>query len=160
MSSGLKFVCVFPFDDEMEMCSIIRKSYGPIPGNPNGQAGLLNGWGGKIEAKDLGRPDNAVRREFKEESGIPIPNIQLFHFATEHYAHGNTVYFYYFRDTQIAHALIPLGKNKDGDDIIPLRPFERSINELEREKFVWNTPYLLHMAKVLSQRPFDTWPAA
>lgn len=46
---------------------------------PDWQAGLLNGVGGKIEKYDL-YPIDAMRREFKEETGVTVQNWQ--HFLT------------------------------------------------------------------------------
>lgn len=67
------YVVGFAFDLRMSKVALIRKN------RPEWQAGLLNGIGGKIErVKGGGRiaeePIDAMRREFKEETGFPMFN--------------------------------------------------------------------------------------
>jgi 8-oxo-dGTP diphosphatase len=64
--------CVgFCFDENRQVVVLIQKN------KPQWQAGQLNGVGGKIEAGE--EQVEAMRREFKEETGVDIP-------VWEHYA--------------------------------------------------------------------------
>jgi 8-oxo-dGTP diphosphatase len=71
----IDYVLGFLFDDKKERVVLIEKN------RPSWQAGLLNGVGGKIELgeettwglKWKEKPQDAMRREFKEETGVDIP---------------------------------------------------------------------------------------
>ena len=58
------YVCGFLFSPDKEYVVLIRKQ------KPLWQAGSLNGVGGKIEEGET--PMEAMRREFKEETGVDV----------------------------------------------------------------------------------------
>jgi len=60
-SKSQKYVVGFLFSYTLEYVALIRKQ------KPEWQAGLLNGIGGKIEPGE--KPEAAMEREFKEETG-------------------------------------------------------------------------------------------
>lgn len=57
-----EYVVGFAFDETRTSVALIRKN------RPVWQYGLLNGIGGKIEPGE--HPDDAMRREFREEAGV------------------------------------------------------------------------------------------
>lgn len=60
------YVVGFLFSEDCSHVALIRKN------RPTWQAGKLNGIGGKIEEFD-NSPLDAMRREFKEETGVDVP---------------------------------------------------------------------------------------
>lgn len=66
----LQGVVGFLFDPTMKYVVLIKKT------KPEAQKGLLNGVGGKIEPGEL--PEVAMRREFREETGLDITNWRPF----------------------------------------------------------------------------------
>ena len=64
------YVCGFCFDYSRKRVALIKKN------RPNWQKGLLNGIGGHIEAGE--NLNDAIRREFKEETGVDIWSWDLF----------------------------------------------------------------------------------
>jgi 8-oxo-dGTP diphosphatase len=60
-----RYVVGFAVNEELRAIALIRKA------RPAWQAGRLNGIGGKIE--DGEEPIDAMRREFKEETGVAVP---------------------------------------------------------------------------------------
>lgn len=62
------YVCGFLFSPERDRVLLIRKN------RPRWQAGRLNGVGGKIEPGET--PLEAMRREFREETGLEIDDWQ------------------------------------------------------------------------------------
>jgi len=68
------YVLGFLFDTDENRVVLIRKT------KPSWQAGKLNGVGGKIEGDE--HPKQAMQREFREETGVDIPERSTFHFAT------------------------------------------------------------------------------
>jgi len=82
---------------------------------PAWQAGLLNGVGGKIE--DDESPDDAMRREFKEETGISIPfaSLRLIVILT---CNGGTVYVYSIEPRPFPRATDLPGSNDVGERLI------------------------------------------
>lgn len=67
-----KYVCGFLFDSRMKDVVLIWKN------KPKWQAGKLNGIGGKIELGESA--DDAMEREFMEETGLNVGNWE--HFIT------------------------------------------------------------------------------
>jgi 8-oxo-dGTP diphosphatase len=59
------YVCGFLFSSDRTRVLLIRKN------RPAWQAGKLNGLGGKIEPRET--PHQAMRREFREEAGVDLP---------------------------------------------------------------------------------------
>lgn len=59
------YVVGFLFSTDLRYVILIKKN------RPDWQKGLLNGVGGKIEPNE--DPHDAMRREFKEETGVNIP---------------------------------------------------------------------------------------
>lgn len=70
MKTDLDYVAGFLFDESHLQVALIEKT------KPDWQKGKLNAIGGKIEAGEL--PDNAMRREFLEETGLDISNWKRF----------------------------------------------------------------------------------
>lgn len=68
-----KHVLGFCFLPDFTRVILIQKS------KPAWQAGFLNGLGGAIEPGE--NPDTAMRREFREECGLDIPEGMWFRFA-------------------------------------------------------------------------------
>lgn len=68
-----EYVVGFLFDPTYTKVAVVLKI------KPARQAGLFNGIGGKVEIGEL--PDNAMSREFKEETGVLIPSNQWRHYA-------------------------------------------------------------------------------
>lgn len=57
-----QYVAGFMFSENMDVVALVRKA------RPDWQAGKLNGIGGKIEPGET--PIEAMRREFREETGV------------------------------------------------------------------------------------------
>ena len=68
------YVCGFLFSPDRARVLLIRKN------RPAWQAGKLNGVGGKIEAGET--PHQAMRREFREEAGVDLPEARWQHVIT------------------------------------------------------------------------------
>lgn len=64
------YVGAFMFDNKGKKVALIRKI------NPKWQKGLLNAIGGKIEANET--PNQAIIREFKEETGVEYTDFKKF----------------------------------------------------------------------------------
>ena len=69
-----RYVCSFLFSTDRRRVLLIRKN------RPAWQAGKLNGVGGKIEAGET--PHEAARREFREETGLDLPEAAFEHVLT------------------------------------------------------------------------------
>src|SRR4051794_18101042 len=67
-SNVQQYVCGFLFSPDRSRVLLIRKR------RPAWQAGKLNGVGGKLEPGET--PLQAMRREFREEAGIELPEWQ------------------------------------------------------------------------------------
>lgn len=68
------YVCGFLFSPDRSRVLLIRKN------RPAWQAGKLNGLGGKIERGET--PHQAMRREFREEAGLDLPEDRWQHVLT------------------------------------------------------------------------------
>lgn len=80
----LEMVVGFLFDMTFEYVLLIEKK------KPSWQVGKINGVGGKIEKDET--PLNAMKREFKEETGQTISNFKNYAIMN---GSGWRVYFYY-----------------------------------------------------------------
>jgi 8-oxo-dGTP diphosphatase len=69
-----RYVCSFLFSPDRTRVLLIRKN------RPTWQAGRLNGVGGKIEPGET--PVQAARREFREETGLDLPEPSFAHVLT------------------------------------------------------------------------------
>jgi 8-oxo-dGTP pyrophosphatase MutT (NUDIX family) len=69
-----RYVCSFLFSPDRRSVLLIRKN------RPAWQAGKLNRIGGKIEASET--PHEAARREFREETGLDLPESAFAHVLT------------------------------------------------------------------------------
>jgi len=69
-----RYVCSFLFSLDRRRVLLIRKN------RPAWQAGKLNGVGGKIEPGET--PREAARREFREETGMDLPESAFAHIMT------------------------------------------------------------------------------
>jgi 8-oxo-dGTP diphosphatase len=69
-----EYVCSFLFSPDRTRVVLIRKN------RPAWQAGKLNGVGGKIELGES--PRQAARREFREETGLDLPESAFEHVLT------------------------------------------------------------------------------
>lgn len=67
------YVLGFAFDTDAPRVALIRKN------RPNWQAGKLNGVGGKVEASETAL--QAMRREFREETGADVSEEDWSHFG-------------------------------------------------------------------------------
>ena len=74
--------------DRLDQVALIRKN------RPDWQRGLLNGIGGKVEPGEV--PENAMVREFHEETGLKLTSWE--HFLTMSFPDA-TIYFYRHVDT-------------------------------------------------------------
>lgn len=79
----MKWIVGFLFSDNLRRVVLIEKQ------RPEWQKGRLNGVGGKIEPGET--PEEAVRREFREETGADIDGWRRF--CDLHFEAG-TVYFF------------------------------------------------------------------
>ena len=68
------YVCGFLFSPDRSRVLLIRKR------RPAWQAGRLNGVGGKMEPGET--PAQALRREFREEAGLDVPEARWQHVVT------------------------------------------------------------------------------
>ena len=99
MSGVQEYVCGFLFNTAGTRVALILKN------RPEWQMGNYNGIGGHVEPGEL--PEDAIRREFKEETGVDVENWGLFYTGVYgHYKKQNAenpearVYFYKaFNDT-------------------------------------------------------------
>lgn len=69
-----EYACGFLFSPDRSRVLLIRKN------RPAWQAGKLNGLGGKIEPGET--PHQAMRREFREEAGLDLPESHWQHVLT------------------------------------------------------------------------------
>lgn len=74
MKTIQEYVCGFLFSEDRSRVLLIRKR------RPAWQAGKLNGVGGKIEAGET--PAQAMRREFREEASLELPESAWQHIVT------------------------------------------------------------------------------
>jgi len=81
MEEKVEYSTGFAFSFDRRTVVLIRKN------RPQWQAGLLNGVGGKIEAGET--PEEAMRREFREEAGLDIERWDKFliHESPRHIIH-------------------------------------------------------------------------
>lgn len=153
-----EYVCLFPFNSEMTSVSLVIKTKGPTPKDPEGQVGKCNGWGGKIEESDL-TSLGALQRECQEEMKIDVTTIPFYCFAKEQYSNNALVHYFYCNDDKLYNELLKKIKSEDGD-IITVRniPDILSQSSITQELYVWNVPYLILMAKTLASIPSNLWP--
>ncbi len=69
-----EYVAGFLFNPDRSQVAMVRKN------RPSWQAGMLNGIGGKLEFNE--RWDEAMAREFEEETGVSIPPEDWQHVVT------------------------------------------------------------------------------
>ena len=105
------YACGFLFSPDRSQVLLIRKR------RPAWQAGKLNGLGGKIEPGET--PLDAMRREFREEAGLDIPDWQEILTLTGNDDAGSGIawrghFFRAFGDLAAAHAVT--------DDQLDLHP--------------------------------------
>ena len=161
MSTLKEFVCVFLFDKTMSTTFLALKLKGPTPIDPDGQAGCLNGFGGKIEPEDT-NPLYALVREVQEELGVNYGTIDYHHFHTETYPSNAIVYYYYIKLSDLETSnLLEMQVAKDGSNIVSVLMkdptlFSKPLDS--KHVFVWNVPYLLSMAVTLDKVPHTSWP--
>lgn len=88
----MEYVVGFLFDNDKESVLLVRKN------KPQWQAGYLNGIGGKIEADES--PDEAIHREFREETGLK--DLTWVKFLTLEFSGGRVHFFKDFTELVIA----------------------------------------------------------
>jgi 8-oxo-dGTP diphosphatase len=76
MSRKKLYVVGLLFTEDRRFVVLLRKEH------PAWQKGLLNGVGGKIELDE--KPEDAMSREFKEETGLLVPTIAWQEFVRYH----------------------------------------------------------------------------
>jgi len=157
VANEIEYVCLFIFTETMDYSILVRKTKGPTPDNPNGQAGRLNGIGGKMETCDYSSRD-AVIREAQEECGVDIGSLDLRHFSTERYQYKAIVHYFYLKDQKIFNQLVDMRYTNDGDDFIVVKIDELLSEPSLSDYCVWNVPYLLLMSKILDCRELETRP--
>lgn len=112
-----KYVCGFMFDESRCCVLLIHKL------RPDWQAGKLNGVGGRVEEGET--EAEAMRREFKEETGIDHSRWQLFCVLKD--ARGWPVYFFFAlgkitlakTTTDEIPRYLPVERVQTRDDVIP-----------------------------------------
>ncbi len=67
-----EYVAGFLFDESMKHVALILKTH------PEWQSGHFNAIGGRVETERDENPWDAIRREFKEETGLDVSNWQQF----------------------------------------------------------------------------------
>jgi 8-oxo-dGTP diphosphatase len=89
----MQYVVGFAFTEDERAVLLISKTH------PDWQKGFFNGPGGKVEENEI--PEQCMRREYIEETGIDIADWTLFHRME---GKGFTVYFYKAFNNIILHA--------------------------------------------------------
>lgn len=123
----MDYVAGFMFSNDKRSVALVEKL------KPEFQRGKLNGIGGKIEPNES--PDDAMTREFQEETGV-------LHFTWEHFATVNNpnglwkVYFYKTYDDAVFRC-----KTTEAEEIKIL-----PMNVLGGYKLMPNLMFLLHLA--------------
>ena len=77
------YVAGFLIDSVARRVAVVRKA------KPEWQSGMLNGIGGKVEPGET--PSVAMRREFREETGLDVDDWD--HFATVNGSWGSVTFF-------------------------------------------------------------------
>lgn len=133
----IDYVAGFLFDDNGGRVVLIEKQ------KPSWQKGLYNGIGGKIEANEL--PDEAMRREFEEETGVDVEGWTRFARLKGESDVEWRVHFFYTLNTN---ALLDV---KDGRQPTEERPFVFWIDELRTVPKIPNLAWLIPMALTMSK---------
>jgi len=112
-----EYVCSFLFSPDRARVVLIRKN------RPAWQAGKLNGVGGKIEPGES--PRQAARREFREETGLDLPESAFEHVLTlrghDDFGSGHPWAGHFFR---ACHDLSTVRSTTDEPiEIHPVRPW-------------------------------------
>lgn len=129
----MNYVAGFMFDGEK--VALIRKN------RPEWQAGLLNGIGGKIEEGE--RPLEAMRREFREETGRDVEDNRWVQFAILSSGFDATGmidddWMVYFFVCQGSHLLLSSSTDEKVGSYLPEKVYGQCISNLE---------YLIPMAR-------------
>lgn len=132
-----KYVCGFAFDHLLQSVALVWKN------KPKWQEGKLNGIGGKIEQGEL--PIDAMRREFKEETG---------HFQKDWkpliILSGNDWIVHFFWSVVNADEFEYI-ETKEEEEIAKIR-----VDMLDNFDYIPNLRWLIPMAIYAEQNPKDT----
>jgi 8-oxo-dGTP diphosphatase len=140
-----RYVCGFLFSEDRQTVALIRKN------KPAWQCGRLNGIGGKIEEGES--PNQAMRREFREEAGADIVTWRAYAAinSPEDCAEPWEVYFYFAFSNRELRSMT--------NEPIALYP----VVQLHGLPVIYNLRWLIPLALDDSSRShyiegFDVWP--
>jgi len=122
----IKYVCGFMFDNNYQNVALIRKN------KPEWQKGFLNGIGGKIEFGET--IEDAMIREFKEETGFDTSYDEWFPFAEITQKDEWCVYFFHTRGN------LSLLKTVESEEIVIL-----PLKELFESKSLPSVKWLINL---------------
>ena len=129
---SIKYVVGFAFSKDRNDIVLIKKN------KPEWQAGMVNGIGGKIEDTD-DRPVDAMRREFKEETGVDTLANKWKHYATLKVGDAVEVYCFVYFDNEIYNC-----RTIEKEEVFIIAT-DTALGEF-RYKFVPNTKVLVELA--------------
>ncbi len=142
-----EYVCGFLFSVDEARIALILKN------RPKWQAGSYNGIGGHVEAVEL--PAHAMRREFKEETGVDVADWTLFYTGVYgHYKKQNAenpmakVYFY-----KAFNSLIDFAKTMEDEEV---KVFDVAV--LPSLQLIPNLKWLIPLALDPYESPVDASP--
>lgn len=140
----------FAFDIQQDSMVLIVKSH------PQWMAGKLNGVGGGVEAGET--PNEAMAREFEEETGVPIAAEEwhLFHYEDRH--DGAKLYFFATNIFGVA-AFADTPKSSD-EAIVKFKITEWLQGRHRALPQLYNLDYLVPMAYIYLAYPqhrYDVW---
>lgn len=152
-----EYVCGFLFTDDLSQVILIRKN------KPEWQYGKFNGVGGKIEVIGtastsderplLEKPEDAMRREFLEETGATTHVNWWKLFRTERFQNGAVVHFLY----AVSSSAFAEAETKTDERIVKM--WVPVALKSWREAMMYNLPYLIEMALALNKLDEKHWPA-
>ena len=152
MYPEIPFTIGFAFDPNLTRVLLIKKARGPLF-----NIGKWNGIGGKF---NLGEGIRAcMRREFLEETGIDTDETDWNIYHIEHHLALEEQKLnprLYFLTTQLTKEKFNSYKSMT-DELVTDTPIDWVLDDIYRESYVYNLPYLVAMARTWLRHPKHRW---
>jgi 8-oxo-dGTP diphosphatase len=130
-----EYVAGLLFSENRKLVALIRKN------RPDWQAGKLNAIGGRVEIEKEEQPNDAMRREFREETGVDIKTWR--EFASLQDERGWLVRFYW-----------AVGNPYECMQVTDEKPSVRLVDDLP-ENIIPNLQWLIPMALSMERERCD-----